>query len=196
MTGEAPNDWNFFISLALFGAAAMSAVAAFASVYVAVISPRRAAEENSRREEQAERRRLKVWVFGTIMQDRPRLNGRDAVRALNLIDALYHDVREVRDSWARLHHALSTGRDWDQAKDIEVRSRTNELLAAMAQHLGLADDMRADDFARVYFPANLADQEDLETLQRRAAIQHFSQLLHPPGPEPDSEPAVPPKPKE
>lgn len=175
MAAEELGDLQFWSVLFGTAAALFAAAAAGGSVWVAVLSPRRSAEEHAQLAEAAERRRLRLWVFSTIMQDRPRLNGQEAVRCLNLIDALYHDVPSVRDCWARLHQALSTGRVWDQAKEIEARGRTNELLTAMAQVLGLADELRAADFARVYFPTNLADKQDLEFLQQQAAIRHFTQ---------------------
>jgi len=204
MATEAAFDPLYWPTMLQAAATLFAAVAAGASLWVAVLSPRRSAEEHAKLAEAAERRRLKLWVFSSIMQDRPRLNSQETVRCLNLIDALYHDVPEVRDCWARLHHALSTGTVWDQAKDIEVKGRTNELLSAMAKYLGLAADLRAADFARVYYPANMVDQQELEYLQRQVAKRHLNQQLAtpppaapaeaPPSPPPPAPPPPPPGP--
>jgi hypothetical protein len=58
-------------------------------------------------QENSERRRTKLWVFGTIMQNRQFLAEVDCVRALNLVEAVFHDAPEVRDSWAK-YSQLST----------------------------------------------------------------------------------------
>src|SRR5262245_17834279 len=98
--------------------AAIAAIwAAFATPWAAVATSRAviatrkapvdAAQVAASLQEASEKRRLKLWVFGTIMQNRHFLGEVDCVKALNLIDAVFYDVTEVRNAWANLYAALN-----------------------------------------------------------------------------------------
>jgi len=50
-------------------------------------------------QEASERTRLKLWVFGTVMQNRHFLGEVECVKAPNLIDTVFHDSPGVRDAW-------------------------------------------------------------------------------------------------
>jgi len=56
-------------------------------------------------QEANERRRLKLWVFATIMQNRHFIGETDGVRTLNLIDTVFHDAPAVRGMHAVKHAA-------------------------------------------------------------------------------------------
>ena len=92
-------------------AAIFSAVATgFAAVasWRAPITAARLAERLRRDMQQSEeRRRQKIQVFTTLMQERSAIWTEAAVRALNAIDVVFNDARPVREAWAALLHTLS-----------------------------------------------------------------------------------------
>ena len=89
-------------------AAIFSAVATgFAAVasWRAPITAARLAERLRRDMQQSEeRRRQKIQVFTTLMQERSAIWTEAAVRALNGIDVVFNDARPVREAWAALLH--------------------------------------------------------------------------------------------
>lgn len=164
-------DWFTPSTIAVF----LSAVAAVASAIAAWRAPISAAKlaEIMRREAQdaQEARRIKLNVFGAIMQDRAEIYSEDAVRALNLLDVAFINAPDVRACWSELHQALS-GNPVSPPHVIDERIR--RLLKAMATDLGLADELRPDDFARVYFPTALLDDRNVRQLERKAALARLT----------------------
>lgn len=118
-------------------------------------------------EKQSERRRLKQFVFATLMQERASLATTEGVRALNLIDVIYYDCRDVREAWAELYLSFDGSKKLPQHVQEE---RLRKLLIAMAEDLGVADQLRSDDFGRVYYPNALAEEERVRQLERQSAL--------------------------
>ena len=109
--------------------------------------------------------------FGTIMQNRQFLGEPDSVKALNLIDTVFHNVPEVRNTWANLFAALNDQRNFPPAGPAPIiDERRTALLASMARDLGLMQDFRPDDFARIYLPQSVVTEMQLRTRQRAAAL--------------------------
>jgi hypothetical protein len=103
--------------------AAIAAVwAAFATTWAAIATSRAvaatrkapidAAQVAASLQDTSEKRRLKLWVFGTVMQNRHFLGELECVKALNLIDTVFHDAPTVRDAWANLFSALNDQRNF------------------------------------------------------------------------------------
>jgi hypothetical protein len=91
----------------------------------------------------------------------------EGVRALNLIDVIYYDCRTVREAWAELFLSFDASKKMPQHVQEE---RLRKLLIAMAADLGVADQLRSDDFGRVYYPNALAEEERVRQLERQAAL--------------------------
>jgi hypothetical protein len=146
------------------------------AAYATWRAPLSAAElaENLRQASQKndDQRRMKMHVFATVMQERAAIYSLDGVRALNLIDVVFHDCRPVREAWAELHQSYDTTRGAVPPHAQEERLR--RLLIAMATDLGLGDQLRNDDFARTYFPNALLEEETVRRLQRKAALAQLS----------------------
>jgi hypothetical protein len=139
-------------------------------------------------QEAGEKRRLKLWVLATVMQNRHFLGEVDCVKALNLIDTVFHDAPAVRDAWANLYVALNDKRNFPPTGPTPaIDERRTALLSSMASELGLIANFRPDDFARVYLPQSVVSEIQIRDMQRRAALNALSgQSL--------AEPAVPPAP--
>jgi hypothetical protein len=91
---------------------------------------------------------LKRWVFMTLMQERAAPFTPEAVKAFNAIDVVFVDAPTVRDKWAMY---LKSQDRREQIPSHEQRKRLTELLAAMADHIGLTG-IGATDLERSYAP--------------------------------------------
>jgi hypothetical protein len=176
--------------------AAIAAIwAAFATTWAAIATSRAviatrkapvdAAQVAASLQEASERRRLKLWIFATIMQNRHFLGEIECVKALNLIDTVFHDAAAVRDAWAILFAAFNDQRNFLPTGPTPViDERRTALLSAMAKELGLIQNFRPDDFTRVYLPQNIVSEMQIRDMQRRATLNALSN-------QPTSQPAPP-----
>lgn len=152
-------------------ASAIAATAAAVATWRGPLAAARMAESLRRNaESDAERRRFKLNIFASLMQERAEFYSSDAVRALNSIDIVFADNSAVRESWSELYQAL-TSNPLPPWHIIEERLRN--LLRQMAADLGMSDSLRLDDFARVYDPTALVEERRIRDLQRKS---HLAQL--------------------
>jgi hypothetical protein len=153
-------------------ASAIAAAAAAIATWRGPITAARMAEELRRTaESDADRRRFKLNIFASLMQERAEIYSADAVRALNSIDIAYADNGSVREAWSELFQAL-TGNPMAPGHVIDERIRN--LLRQMAADLGISDTLRLDDFARVYYPNALADERRVKELQRKSHLEQLT----------------------
>ena len=155
------------LQLIIAGCSTMAAIFAAYATWQAPHSAAKIAEQMRKgSEESSERRRNKLHVFAKLMQERASLSSIEGVRALNLIDVIFHDSREVREAWAELFLTF----DGIKAIPSHVQEeRLRKLLLAMASDLNLGSELRSDDLGRVYYPNALAETEYVQQLERRAA---------------------------
>lgn len=153
--------------------AGLSAIATLFAAMAAWRAPKNAARlaEDLRQanEKSTEQRRMKFYIFTTLMQERAAVYSSDAVRALNLIDVVFAASGKVREAWAELYNAYGDR----QASDFDKQSKLRTLLKEMADDLGLSSGLRVDDFGRVYFPNALAEEEELRMLERKNALERL-----------------------
>lgn len=171
-------DWEVWINPSVI-AAFLSAVAATAAAIATWRAPLSAAKiaEHLRRQgdSELESRRFRLTVFATVMQGRAEIWSEDTVKALNSVDVAFHNSVTVREAWAELYQALNTS----PMPGHVVDERTRKLLREMAKDLGLADSLRLDDFGRVYFPNDMAEERQMRSLQRREMMQRLTGQQNP-----------------
>jgi hypothetical protein len=147
--------------------AIFSAVATGFAACAAWNAPRAAAKlaESLRRdaERHNERQRHRLHVFATLMQERAQIYSDNGVRALNLIDVVFNDSREVREAWAELFLAFHM----KPLVQHVIDERLRKLLGAIAKAIGLSDELRSDDLGRVYFPIVQAQEKFIKDMQRQ-----------------------------
>jgi hypothetical protein len=125
------------------------------------------------------------------MQERAQIHSENGVRALNQIDVVFNEAREVREAWAELYLAF----EMKPLVQHVIDERVRKLLAAIAKDVGLSDELRTDDLGRVYFPIVQAQDQFIKEMQR----QQILKTLQDQNPSGASAPAVqntlwPPKP--
>lgn len=155
-------------------AAVFSAIATGFAVWAAIEGPKKAAALaetlRSQGDSHAERRRAKLNVFAVLMANRAAFWVGEALHAFNLIDVVFNDSKEVRSAWAEMYLALNTKNIPDHTMDEKMRV----LLGAMAKDLGLADELRTDDFGRVYSSTAAAEERLVADLQRKKALDSLT----------------------
>jgi hypothetical protein len=117
-------------------------------------------------ERDAERRKQKMYVFSLLMQERAQIHSENGVRALNLIDIVFNESREVREAWSELYLAFYMKPLVQHVVDERIR----KLLGAIAKDIGLADELRNDDLGRVYFPVVQQQEQLIRDMQRQQAL--------------------------
>lgn len=163
-------EWIIYIST--IWAAIATTWAAFSTwrlIYVTREAPLSAAKLASQLQDESEKRRLKMWVFGTIMQNRSMMADIECVKAVNLIDTVYYNDKAVRDAWASLYaQTIENGakKDSNEIGSKLWEIKRNDLLSCMAKSLGLDNDFRPDDFLRVYLPLGLSKEMVIKQTQQ------------------------------
>ena len=158
-------------------AAEIQAAAAIATFFASILAvwaafraPRLAAEfaENLRAisSVQDENRRLKLFIFSTLMQHRGSILAEDSLSAINLIDVVFvtsHQVREAR-------------RDFMVAANSEpfvansMVERFFNIIHAITRDLGLNDQITISDIRSVYYPRDKGERAELEVLERQQKL--------------------------
>ena len=110
------------------------------------------------------------------MQERSEISSNESVKALNSIDVAYNKSSLVREAWAELYETMNN------LKGIPYHildERFRKMLKAMASDIGLSEDLRLDDFKRVYVPQAIVEERNLRDLQRRTALQQLTGMNAP-----------------
>ena len=100
------------------------------------------------------------------MQERAAVYSEDGVKALNLIDVVFSDCREVREAWAELFLIFSV----DPIPAHALDERLRKLLAAIAKDVGLGENLRTDDLGRVYSPNAVTQDRMIKDMQRQQML--------------------------
>lgn len=165
---------NYLVDNPITIATLLSAIAAIFSAIATWQGPRSAAKlaERIRKdtEREVERRRMKLQVFSTLMQERATITSIQSVQMLNSIDFVFSDSSTVREAWADLYAQFGApGGPHPQLQEEKLRV----LLKMMGSDIGLSDTLKVDDIARIYYPNALAQQQELDMLQRDHALRSF-----------------------
>lgn len=105
-----------------------------------------------------ERRNQKLSIFNTLIATRHSPINDENVRALNMIDVVFHDCPRVRDLWHEYfsmlcNEGLNNALGWPQRQKKNL-----EMITEMAKVLGYGDAITHLDVDRVYYPVGLGAQ--------------------------------------
>jgi hypothetical protein len=156
---------NLALLIAIFSAIATGFAAV--ATWRAPITAAKIAESLRRdAERHDEHQRQKLNVFATLMQERAQIHSANGVRALNLVDIVFNESREVREAWSELFMAFQMKPFLQHVIDERLR----KLLGAIAKDIGLADELRNDDLGRVYFPIVQQQEQFIKDMQRQQIL--------------------------
>ena len=105
-----------------------------------------------------EKRDQKLWIFNTLIATRHTPIVDENVRALNMIDVVFHDSARVRDLWHEYfdmlcNEGLNNPTGWGQRQKKNL-----ELITEMAKVVGYGAAITHLDVDRVYYPVGLGEQ--------------------------------------
>lgn len=105
-----------------------------------------------------ERRDSKRWILTTLLATRHSPILDETVRALNLIDVVFHDSNRVRELWREYfdmlnNEGLNNPSGWSQRQKKNL-----EMITEMAHALGYGNEITHLDVDRVYYPVGLGEQ--------------------------------------
>lgn len=105
-----------------------------------------------------EKRNQKLWIFNTLIATRHSPIIDENVRALNMIDVVFHDSQRVRDLWHEYfnmlgNEGLNNPQGWTQRQKKNL-----EMITEMAKGLGYGKAITHLDVDRVYYPVGLGAQ--------------------------------------
>ena len=105
-----------------------------------------------------EKRQQRLTILGTLIATRHSPVTEEHVRALNMIDVVFHDCSKVRQLW-REYFDMVCNRGLDNEVGFAARQKKNlELITEMARTLGYGKAITHLDMDRVYYPIGLGDQ--------------------------------------
>ncbi|MHB9038831.1 MAG: DUF6680 family protein [Armatimonadota bacterium] len=127
------------------------------SVFAILISPIVAVWVSMRIQSNKDARQDKISIFSTLMATRNDRLLQEHFRALNMIDFVFHDKRNVRNIWHEYCDMLHN-RSYEDENGVVLRDRKfRELMDAMAKTLGY--DIDASDIERTYIPQGFTDKK-------------------------------------
>jgi hypothetical protein len=108
----------------------------------------------------------KLSLFSTLIGMRHDPLSADAIKSLNLIDAVFVHEPPVREAWTRYYTALSDGA-LNSPLGASIREeRRRDLLLEMVKALGLTNKISSADLLRGYQPAAVVEAAYLAMVER------------------------------
>ena|SRR5436309_12568848 len=125
---------------------------AIASLLAILLSPLIAVLVSTYLQNRKERRDQKFFLLATLIANRHNAVGDETIRALNTIDAVFHDAPRVRELW-QAYFAMLNNEGLNNALGWQQRQTKNlEMITEMARVLGYGKAITALDVDRVYTP--------------------------------------------
>jgi len=112
-----------------------------------------------------EKRNQKLWIFNTLIATRHSPVIEENVRALNMIDVVFHDSQRVRQLWHEYFGMLGNEGLNNEVGWSQRQKKNLEMITEMAKVLGYGEAITYLDVDRVYYPVGLGSQS-----QKQAAI--------------------------
>jgi len=112
----------------------------------------------------AGRRQEKLQMLGLLLSARHTPYTAEAVKPLNMIDAVFGNDMEVREAWSRYYAALSDPRNNNLAGYAQWDEKKRELILAIARNVGLGKAITTSDVLRTYQPTFMTKAERLSML--------------------------------
>ena len=126
-------------------------------------------------QKRSERERAKLTILGTLISLRHDPSASEAIRSLNLIDAIFVDNDAVREAWTRYFAVLS-----DQALNNPVgwsfrEEKRRDLLLAMVASVKWAGKLSSSDLLRTYIPQMVQEQTRISYLERQIKLKQLEE---------------------
>lgn len=128
----------------------------------------------------AEKRKDKMQIFRTLMTSRIYGWTRDSVEALNVLDIVFADDKEVRMAWKDLLDKYTVTNP-DKTHLEKILKAQYKLLEEIAKSLGYKDKITWETIQNPYIPRWLSEQIENQNLYNQnmlAATEKFNSMLN------------------
>ena len=129
---------------------ALTIIAIVVSPVVAVLVSRYAQDRKEKRQNQ-------LQLLSSLIATRHQATTAEAVRALNLIDVVFHDKTEVRRLWKEYFDMLHNEGLLNPSGYAQWNKKKLELITEMAKVLGYGKEISHLDMDRIYSPVGIAE---------------------------------------
>lgn len=119
-------------------------------------------------EESKSKWNTKYETFKYLYANRNNIINYGVVQNLNLIDIVFINDKQVRKRWKELRKLFTSDSSFDQKN-----AKYAELIAAMANALGLDKDIGYSDIIWAYYPTGLADIESTADKKMSLEIEFY-----------------------
>jgi hypothetical protein len=135
------------------------------SALTVILAPIIALWVTGRVQAQTERRKDKLHILAILLSNRHQILSQEWTRSLNLIDVVFADDVDVRNSWSRYFSALSDT-NLNQISGISVRNGLRQdLISEIIKCLGLSKKITNSDILRSYQPTFFARADVLAMME-------------------------------
>lgn len=105
-----------------------------------------------------EKRQSRLWILSTLIANRHQPLNPDNIRAINMIDFIFHNNQEVRRLWHEYYDMLSNAGLNNEMGWKQRSQKNNELITEMAKVMGYGKTISHLDIDRIYNPSGNVDQ--------------------------------------
>lgn len=137
-------------------------------------------------QDQKEKRKEKMQILKVLMTQRFSVKNIEYVNALNLIDVVFVDSKNVRDAYKNLYNEYGSTIDLNNENNRQIfqekiKKATTRLLEAIVKDIGYKDKITWDTLQEPYMPQWLSDEVFLRTELNNAQVQfaNFVKTLTP-----------------
>ena len=120
-------------------------------------------------QERAQRRKDKMDIFKTLMINRVGWSV-ESTRALNIIDIVFSDDKNVRQAWSEYYHALCV-KDPDEIQLKQMQQAQDKLLEKMAISLGYKDKITWETIQNPYVPKGMMEAMDQQQIIQKGQTE-------------------------
>jgi hypothetical protein len=129
-----------------------------ASVLAVLLSPFIAVLVSAWLQDRKERKQQQLSILWSLIATRHEIFSPEAVRALNVIDLVFHDRRSVRQLWREYYEMVCNEGLNNELGYAQRRNKNLELVTEMANVLGYGKQISHLDVDRVYIPNSVVNQ--------------------------------------
>ena len=120
-------------------------------------------------QERAQRRKDKMDIFKTLMINRVGWSV-ESTRAMNIIDIVFSDDKNVRQAWSEYYHALCV-KDPDEIQLKQMQQAQDKLLEKMAISLGYKDKITWETIQNPYVPKGMMEAMDQQQIIQKGQTE-------------------------
>lgn len=135
------------------------------NVLAIIIIPIAAVVVGQKLQTRAKKREDKIQIFKILMASRIYNWTIEEVQALNILNIVFADNKEVCDSWKDLHDKLCTS-NFSGAEAKKIQTAKHKLLETIAKSLGYENQITWETIQNPYIPDGLLNQLQAQAINQ------------------------------